>query len=410
MLRRQGQYQEDGGEYTHTARYYHFGRSQLASTSCLRAGVSWAQFAQGQGEGMKTNVEFKGFENKTGAERTDEIRKLIDKHISRFEKKAKSLDPEALSSRIIVEKVPAHKLYKVAATLDVPGRSIAAKQEEYDATAAVRQVLAELERQFDEHKARARGEHIWKRVARRQEIRQKASGPHIAEPDHSAFFELVNPHLSALHDFVKHVINFAEARGDLMPDQLTHDDVVDEALVRADNHFINDRPHRDVRAWLIELAEQHIQREIRHTKWERQHTISVGSDIPETPPMEEVSTMGEEVLDFYQPDADLKLEDIVPSLAVESPEEDVEREELRECMREALSTMPRPWRRAVLAYHVEGLTGPELAQAVTRPEPEVERILEYARGYLRESLVEAGCVFNANGERSKSHARAKPRY
>ena len=120
--------------------------------------------------------------------------------------------------------------------------------------------------------------------------------------------------------------------------------------------------------------------------------------------------MGEEVLDFYQPDADLKLEDIVPSLAVESPEEDVEREELRECMREALSTMPRPWRRAVLAYHVEGLTGPELAQAVTRPEPEVERILEYARGYLRESLVEAGCVFNANGERSKSHARAKPRY
>ncbi|HYI96808.1 MAG TPA: sigma-70 family RNA polymerase sigma factor [Bryobacteraceae bacterium] len=343
---------------------------------------------------MKTSVELKGFENKSGAERTDELRRLIAKQIARLERKAKSLDPAIVSSRIVVERIAAHHLYKISATLDVPGKLLAAGHEARDPTTAVRKSVSELERQFEEHKAKVRGEHIWKRVARRQEIGPRQTATPSNSYDHDSFFALVSPHLSALHDFVQHVLEFAEARGDLRRDQLTHDDVVDEALLRAYSEAADERSRKDVRAWIFELAEEQIQKEIRRTKWERHHTISVEADIRETPPMEEVSTMGEEVLDFYQPDGDLKLEDILPELEMDSPEEDTAREELRECVREALNSMPRPWRRAVLGYHVEGLTGIELAQAVTRPQQEVERILEYARGYMRERLVEAGCTFS----------------
>jgi RNA polymerase sigma factor (sigma-70 family) len=342
---------------------------------------------------MKTSVELKGFETKSGAERTDELRRLITKQIARLERKAKSLDPATVSSRIVVERIAAHKLYKISATLDVPGKLLAAGHEAHDATAAVRKSVAELERQFDAHNAKIRGDHIWKRVTRRQDVPERETGTPSLSQDNDSFFSLVSPHLSALHDFVQHVLEFAEARGDLRRDQLTHDDVVDEALLRAYSEAADDRRRKDVRAWIFELAEEQIQKEIRRTKWERHHTISVEADIPETTPMEEVSTMGEEVLDFYQPDGDLKLEDILPHLEVDSPEEDTAREELRECVREALNSMPRPWRRAVLGYHIEGLTGVELAQVVTRPQQEVERILEYARSYLRERLVEAGCTF-----------------
>ncbi len=342
---------------------------------------------------MKTSVELKGFESKSGAERTDELRRLITQQIARLERKAKSLDPATVSSRIVVERIAAHKLYKISMTLDVPGKSLAAGREAHDATAAVRQSVADLERQFDAHNAKVRGEHIWKRVARRPEIGLKATAAPSISHNNDSFFGLVSPHLSALHDFVQHVLEFAEARGDLTREQLTHDDVVDDALLRAYSEAADDRRRKDVRAWIFGLAEEQIQNEIRRTRWERHHTISVEADIPETPPMEEISTMGEEVLDFYQPDGDLKLEDILPDLEMDSPEEDTAREELRECVREALNSMPRPWRRAVLGYHVEGLTGVELARAVTRPQPEVERILEYARGYMRERLVEAGCTF-----------------
>ena len=42
-------------------------------------------------------------------------------------------------------------------------------------------------------------------------------------------------------------------------------------------------------------------------------------------------------------------------------------------------------------------------------EPEVERILEYARQHLRQSLIESGCTFIIKGSRRESSAGAKGR-
>jgi hypothetical protein len=47
------------------------------------------------------------------------------------------------------------------------------------------------------------------------------------------FFEIVNPYVGRLKEFVSHVIGFAEARGDLARGQLTVDNVVDATLVDA---------------------------------------------------------------------------------------------------------------------------------------------------------------------------------
>jgi DNA-directed RNA polymerase specialized sigma24 family protein len=55
--------------------------------------------------------------------------------------------------------------------------------------------------------------------------------------------------------------------------------------------------------------------------------------------------------------------------------------------------MPREWRRALRLRHVKGLASAELARAVRRPEPDIERILGHAREYLRQRLIELGCNF-----------------
>jgi DNA-directed RNA polymerase specialized sigma24 family protein len=47
----------------------------------------------------------------------------------------------------------------------------------------------------------------------------------------------------------------------------------------------------------------------------------------------------------------------------------------------------------VLLHQVEGLDSVELAKTLGRTEPEIERVLEYARRYLRQRLIEAGCHF-----------------
>jgi len=90
---------------------------------------------------------------------------------------------------------------------------------------------------------------------------------------------------------------------------------------------------------------------------------------------------------------DLKLEDIVPDLTVPTPEQETEAAELRRCVDEALAELPSAWRRAVLLRHVNGLAGAALARAVGRPEAETDRMLDHARAYLRQRLVESGCAF-----------------
>jgi hypothetical protein len=55
--------------------------------------------------------------------------------------------------------------------------------------------------------------------------------------------------------------------------------------------------------------------------------------------------------------------------------------------------MPNEWQRALVLRYELGFRGSELARALGEPEPEVKRMLDAARGQLRETLLASGCVF-----------------
>jgi DNA-directed RNA polymerase specialized sigma24 family protein len=54
--------------------------------------------------------------------------------------------------------------------------------------------------------------------------------------------------------------------------------------------------------------------------------------------------------------------------------------------------MPYEWQKLLLLRHVKDMTLLEIANRVGKTEEEVDRIIEYARQYLRQELMEAGCV------------------
>jgi len=208
------------------------------------------------------------------------------------------------------------------------------------------------------------------------------------------FFELIGRHLEYLSEFAGHQIAYFEAIGDLAPGELTADEVVDEVLLRAYREFDGNPGERRLRARLIELARETMAAAVRRSKaWRRRTPTRIETDIPDTPPSEWVTTLGDERLDFYEPDEDLKLEDIVPDLDMPTPEEEAETRELRGCVSAALKGLPREWRRAVLLRYVDGLAGARLAAALRKSAPETHRILDHARHYLRQRLIESGCRF-----------------
>jgi len=167
---------------------------------------------------------------------------------------------------------------------------------------------------------------------------------------------------------------------------------------------------REIAGWLIELAEAQIKRDVRRSKAERERAVHIEEEIPETPPAEQLKTLGDEILDFYIPDEDLKLEDILPDADVSPPENVVAgKEELLQCVNAALARMPDEWHRALRLRYTGKLTPADLAKVLRKEEPEIERILEYARQHLRQSLIESGCTFIVQESRTQSGRAEKGR-
>jgi RNA polymerase sigma factor (sigma-70 family) len=222
------------------------------------------------------------------------------------------------------------------------------------------------------------------------------------QSNRESFFFQVNRELKGLYRFVRHQLAYFESVGDLIPGELSPEEVVDEVLLSAYREFVKNPAQREMRAWLLQLARKQLAAAVKRSRAERNLTVHIEEDIPETPPTEEVSTLGDEILDFYQPDEDLKLEDIFPDVDVSTPEDFVAaKEELLRCVNAALAGMPKEWRRAFRLRHAEGLTDEELAEALQKAAPEIERILEYARQHLRQSLIESGCTSIVKGSESR---------
>jgi RNA polymerase sigma factor (sigma-70 family) len=202
------------------------------------------------------------------------------------------------------------------------------------------------------------------------------------------FSTLIKAHYPAIYNFVRREIAYHVAMRNLGPDDVIPDDVVAAVAVRAHRKFRNKPQGRDVRGWLIQLAIQELEAEVTRVS-KAGVAARVEEDIPETLPTQAVCTLGDEVLEFHQPDEDLKLEDAIPS-SVPTPEEILERHELQEYIDRTLAALRPAWRRAFVLRYVEDLPVAEVARIVGGTTEDVERQLEAARDRLRQRLMKAG--------------------
>jgi ribosomal subunit interface protein len=334
---------------------------------------------------VRRNLEFKNF---SPAHR---LRELVEELIARLDRHAPHSPADTIFLRLFVNENAARKLYHVSLTCDVPGRMLAAQEERHDVEEAVREAFVEIERQLEKHKETLSHSSLYKRPARREELRrQKAEAFPAEERERELFSTLAERHLKNLYNFVRREIAYYLATGDLPPGEITTEDVVDATLLQAYREFVKDPARREIRSWLIGLAVEKVEAELKRSKAERAGGVHMEEDIPEPPPAEGVSALGDEIMDFYQPDEEQKLEDIIPDMTAPTPEQILEGRELQRYINRTLATLPRVWRRAFALHYVGGLTVAEIARMIKGAEPEVERRLEYAREYLSQRLLEDG--------------------
>jgi len=194
--------------------------------------------------------------------------------------------------------------------------------------------------------------------------------------------------LPALCEFVRQDLAYREAVGDVAPGMLTADDVVDAVVLAAHRDLMSGLGEQRLVAKLRELAVQHITREMTHVAANR-GPAAVEEDVSAVPSQQQVTLLDPKILYFFDPEGDLKAEDVDADPQAPAPHEWPDTDELHRCLERACQGMPPVWRRAIFSRHVDGLSGEALARAVGRSIEEVQRMIEHARAYLREQLLDA---------------------
>jgi DNA-directed RNA polymerase specialized sigma24 family protein len=191
--------------------------------------------------------------------------------------------------------------------------------------------------------------------------------------------------LPGLYYFVRREVAYREAVADVPPGAVQPDEVVDRVLMAAYQELIPAADDGEISTIVRRLTVQQINQQIRNG-----NGMAPGIETAESAARAS-SGYGNAlpgcVLYFFEAESDAETT-ADPEQATSQPEH-ARDGDLREALEQACSGMPRAWRRAMLLRHVNALSGEALARAVGRPEEEVSRMVEHARAYLREQLLDA---------------------
>jgi len=96
------------------------------------------------------------------------VRILLEELLDRLDEKLRHFSGEAVSVHVLFEENGTHKLYRTALTCHVPGRTVAAHEEQRDPGLSIRRAFMELDRQLEKQKAVLRHERLRRRLKRVQ--------------------------------------------------------------------------------------------------------------------------------------------------------------------------------------------------------------------------------------------------
>jgi RNA polymerase sigma factor (sigma-70 family) len=265
---------------------------------------------------------------------------------------------------------------------------MAAQESAAGATAAIKAAFDELLRQIGRHKELLRNSHNWRR-------RRSAEGRPVPEipfeqsiaavPMQSAtpddIRSYVNGNLRRLQAFVERELFFRESSGELPPDAVTAEEVVDEVVARALDERV-DKPDRlAVEPWLYRLA-IHAMDDAASRLAEadsevnlqglRQRRNERASDEPR--------------LQFHQPDEAMTTESGIRDDRLATPEEIAYTDEMLALVQLALNGTRPEDREAFILHALEGFFVDEIAAITDRKPEQVQQSIARAREKLRHRL------------------------
>jgi len=271
----------------------------------------------------------------------------------------------------------------VSLNLRLPSGQMASQTSAPTAVGAVKSAFHDLIHQLNAHKELLRNRHQWRRMSKEhrrvpfeQTVAAVASNgaPAVSVTISASDIDhYVSTELPRLNRFIDRELRYRVATGELPPNRVSREEVVDEAIAMALSGEENLPGKLSVERWLYGLALRAIP-EVAGRNGDENENVHL-----ETPAgVQNVTGSDEAYLQFHQPDDTLNNEDILPNRDISTPEAVALSDEFITQVEKALNGAPAEEREAFTLFAIEGFTVDEIAQVSKRESGEVKKSIRSA--------------------------------
>jgi len=335
--------------------------------------------------------------------KTPDLEKLINQQVEKLERYLQVFRPELVHLKGVVEENSVRQGVVVSLNLRLPSGQMASQESSPTAVTATKAAFDDITEQVKRHKELLRNQHKWPRrrgpsraVVGTVPFEQTVAAVKPEQISSSDIAGYVNINLPRLQRFIQRELQYREDQGQLSPDQVSVEEVVDEAIANALSEH-NDKPERmKLEPWVHRLARQAIDTLGRDGLAQGQVPLERSHG------QQNVQGSDEALLQFHQPDDKLVEENVIADPTANTPEELVARRELLNLVEATLRDAGRNEQEAFILYTVEDFTLEEIADISNHTVEEVRAAIRRASDHLQRSLPMKDPLKDKLLEQSKS--------
>jgi len=320
--------------------------------------------------------------------KTPAVEKYIQHQLEKLRKRLQVFRPELVHLKGVVEELSAREGTSVSLNLRLPSGQMAVLAKASTAPAAVKNAFEDLLQQVNKHKDLLRSTHKWPRRQHDASERRNASVPF--EQTLAAVFpatvssddvrSYVNANLSRLERFVEREIYFRETADQVVPDSISKEEVIDEAIAAALGEAYEKPERLALEPWLYRLALNALD------QLSRPEGSNGGAvRLEESARKQNVRASDEPELQFHQPDETITEETIIADDRVATPEQIVGSDEMMRLIASALHNAIPAQREAFILHAIEGFGVDEISAITGVPPDTVLKSIAAVRDHLRKS-------------------------
>ncbi len=302
----------------------------------------------------------------------------LEKLLQRRSRKARQMLPtfrsHDLDLHVTLEKLSRGKQYQTTLVLTLPQTAFRVEDIEENVKASLTRAFDELMRKIKRFKSQLNRERFWQRPTGRTAA---SPGPGRSLPHVE---EAINNNLDKVENYIRRELFHKALSEHFPPGVVQPQALVDEVFLDVSAR-VNGKPDNlTFEQWMFQIARDKVRAKIVELEAVRDQP-----HIEET--RGEEDRFDDEVLNFYQPDESLRLEDLLPDQHVDNPEEILASEEIEDQVQRIIAQLPRSVRESFVLYALEGFNSDEVAMITGRRPTEVLADVERARTRIKEEIV-----------------------